>query len=498
MSLQHTLLGIIFLLTTTLFAQTDYTLFREDVQYLYSNPLSNSVAGPVLGINVTEECSDTYTTAIDISLLPDFFPDCPGCIFGYAQIPAFAGYKICQTTDTTSLQIEEFRYFTILQQASVGESWLATTQGNTPIYATVDSVCSGNFLSLTDSLKYISLHADSIASAPLTSIIISRSYGLIKGTLFWDVLNFPENVWLIGMSNPVAGRQLPNAHDFFDDPRPQELHLRFDRPRSNSSPDGYEQLVTEMILELTNLTTTTRGIRYDYSGQYVNYVVDIFSLLNPRDTSAVRDTTVSWFFPRHLVSSFAAQPGALVPYPFGFALEEVSSFSDSERSCFGKSRRFNLPVFNNSSTVFDTFSISEISDQIYRRDYYEKIPISFYGAGIEGGYHRNKLQYVKDGDRECGTPLDFSGLTSLATTPLEVDDLRVSPNPTSGHFFINDTEATPETRYQMVDLTGRKVLTVEADGLSTSVNANGIPTGTYFVLKVKAGIVVSKGRVVIQ
>jgi hypothetical protein len=448
-----------------------------------------------MGIKVTEECQETYTTAHKESVFLDGFR-----LTSWNRVPAFAGYEICQSSDTTTLKVGEFRHLIILHQAILGESWLATVQDSVPIFAVVDSIRQDSFFGLADSLKYISFHANSPDSSALTSIVISQSYGLMTGTYFWDILNLPYKVDLLGLSDPAAGTQVEDGSTFFDDPGPQELHLESSFTRS--IPTGYEQIVTKMQLQLEErLVLGIDHLRYTYTGRYFSFSSDYPDFENPRDSTGVRDTTFSIEIRPLLMQALNGQPGSLVPN-FGLRgfsdIYFLTTLSNYRADCLGRSVRFNLPLYVNSPNIFETDGLSLYSDQFYGNTFREKIPIPFYSHGGQSDIDISRFHYVRDNGRECGTPLDFSGLTSLATNPLEAENLQVSPNPTNGQFFINDPESTPETHYQMVDLTGRKILTVEANGLSTFVNAAAIPTGTYFVLKVKAGIVVSKGRVVIQ
>ena len=207
---------VITMTSAAVVAQNPYQLFRPDVQYLYQVSEEDEPE-QLLGMRLNDEpCAEAYRS---VSTLSDL--GCPEIV------PSFAGYRVCQGPDTTTLQFDSLGQLILLPGAHVGRVWTAASTPDGEVGARVSGVAYGDVLGLMDSVKSIELFSAASGEVFGEPIRISRHYGLVSGKYFYDLAGRGEaSLALAGMSEPRVGVQNFGAADVLDVRVGDEWHYR--------------------------------------------------------------------------------------------------------------------------------------------------------------------------------------------------------------------------------------------------------------------------------
>lgn len=489
------LLSVLLFTFLQVFAQEDYRLFQDGVQYLYYNPLQNEITTHTVGIRAAGECQLLYTNVLGVICRND-----PR--FGYcsSQVPSFAGHEVCQRPERTTLLVDDDRLVIMYPAAPVGADWLATTEDTTAIYGRVDSIVWQTVLGQSDSIKYISFHAGGPETPTITSLAVGKVLGVVSGVYFWGLRSFPQNLPVVGISQPEAGVQLSSTAEFFADPGAQELHFREYLPRFDLG--DYTHQIDEFSLQLTSyeMNASPGRIIYRFWGSRLRYYTNGTRLSSGYDSTLYTGLSFTYSIDDER-TWLDEQPGSLVPH-FISGINTNSPYSTSTTvthtngGCRGGEKQFGYDAFV-SEDAFDD-EVLVFTDGNPGDRYYRGIGVPFYdynllGAGREG----REFVYADDRFGTCGTPLDFSGLTSVRSLPLDAA-ISVYPNPAEQKATLQLPQTGDVYSVALADLAGRQLAFYPDVRYQLDLQVANLKQGVYLLTVSAGGAPVGRRRLVVR
>jgi hypothetical protein len=490
----HFLFSLLFS-TYFLSAQSDWQLFRPDVQYLYEYENRSYLESPLLGVKIgAEPCTEMYPA---LRFRGEF--ECN-------EIAAsFLGYEVCQTQEEARLRVRDDEYVAIRSNTTVGEVWPAYAYNGDTVWAEVFSIEEMDFLGLTDSVKAIYFYRQEIGGAPEFipaedhPILVSRQYGLISSFWFRDFPNYSSEapsestlMPLAGLSNPEVGLQNPEWEDIFSFQTGDELHILSINESIYYGSQG-ENLGN--ILEKAFLKTTITNVEMTASPQQISFQYNAQRLKTKRVTPPTATYEV---FPLEIFSGvweytlagleyLNFQPGSLLIMPFG-EKTKISTVSLTGPSLCGKTVKSTLtPLYGQDfcfQSPIDTGPGSYFVEGLAGPYYYE--------VGFGGTQSRN-IAYFSRGQETCGTPFDFDQITSTSETP-DAPAITLGPNPTSGSLRVQLPQGLVAD-LKLYDAHGRLLLSENQAQGSVAWNLGDLPAGTYQISASQHGRLVWRQRV---
>lgn len=444
------------------YAQSDYRLFRPDVQYLYHYEEADQYAeSRYIGMKLGDSlCGPTYTSL-------KYYGNYECSRFA----PSFAGYVVCQNSTESYLQIDSNTVLTIFHLAPVAAEWLTAQIADTLIFARVTRIENGVFLGITDSLKTITFQTQDLSGNPIQtaidgkSIIISKQYGLVQALWFRDFPSVGYKLPIAGISQPEAGLQNISTDDIFDLSFGDELHIR-------NSYFAYPNFYTRLsIFNITN-----RVFDPEENQILISYDEQAYSVKSgPQSDTVLTEGLGTWVFDLDQLEYLDKQPG---------------EFTD----LFGDGSAFIMvalegPFFCqlNGKNHMHLFLLDQLSGCLMPMP--DAWPGSYFVEGAAGNYYTSLwgdgsgrvLKYVRKGELSCGTPYDFSGPVISTGEPSELS-IKIWPNPVSGGRLHLDIRAEYlPLILEMHDATSREVLKIEVESPIFQLDISALQAGIYFL-----------------
>ncbi len=462
-----TLSILVLTISSQVFAQDAYQLFRADVQYIYRHQLpANEVTSPLLGIRVGESpCQTTYE-----SVLPDFLNDALDC---GVRVPAFPGSEICREGAMTRLNLqsdEDPLWLELQTDAPVGTQWLAAITSDS-VFAQVTAVESAEFLGLTDSVKTIEFYSRDeqgnltpiYDSAPLR---ISKNYGLIKGVFLHWLGTDLGGIELVGMSEPEVGIQNPDRASIFNLSVGDEFH--WSTINTEIFPEGgFEHTYTEEQAILTEQYWTTGNEEriYVFTKDVKTYFVGPESATDTLYEAGVQDIVrINW--DQH--AWLDAQPGTLIDEESQVVVLNNPSLCDLPAKQLG-----------NELFLFDEECIGLVIDLGPGDFFYEGLAGPFFANVFILGFQYRVLEYARlQNGTGCGTPFDF-----IVSTDDPVGDipLQAWPNPASEVLNLSCPAESGLFEYQIMNGHGQILRETTDIQFPVSIDLADLPAGVYWV-----------------
>lgn len=471
-------------------------LFRPDVQYLYDNPAFISVAetpwaSQYLGMKgatlqeLDENIAELFYGAGGYQSLRVTTEGC------FEIQPSFAGTSFSEIDELTYMYWgdgpdQKLRLYPL---SAVGESWIASAS----ITATVDSIKTEDFLDLTDDVKYISLRRTDNNELLFDALRISRNYGLLTGTYFYDLkdgrpitlagityVGFNDFDW-INFPGDFHGINCPRLETI--SPQSSQLHLKKTVPLTTpgGTPAGkriYERahalgaFVCDPVLGGIEMTTPYRANELSYTVQEDGTHTD--SLMVNNITGRFEYTTMD-----HLWLS--QQPGAFVDGKTAF----VNDFN-----CYGTGRSYS-PVINPAVDCPATV------------DFAAETGVYQYMLG--GPYMTDQADQTTtaivydDRNNDCGTPLDIILPFPLSTSNFRNDPrITLAPNPASSRVQLNVPTDLGQVSVTVFSANGRLIRQLPAVPGARELNVASLPNGVYVIMVVSETGPVGRRRLVVS
>ena len=483
-------LVLLALASTCVRAQTPFQLFRPGVQYLYENPEyedpSYQIASQFYGMRVASlGCTEVYQTlgAGDAGQ-PSI------CVY---KKPSPFGSSICQTADSTVMHFADDNPFVLYQTAGVGERWVAQRSG-VRLTAEVLSIDSADVLGLPDLVKTIAVSAND-TSAIGVEIRISRQYGILEGSNFFEFPFEDRALELAGMSAPAVGVQLPDAAAY----GLAVVGDTFQIEQSNYGvpPFGGDQRFESRFTTFTILEVDTSDSEsYIYTAR--GDIYETGGLTAGPYRPVALDTTFTFStarLPRRLA---VAQPGEAVP-----AYPDDDSVSLSLAKLFLNeaglvSLRLSTPVNFREDSIcgFDMAGLDSQPGGIYTVG----VPVTLEDISGQSGPQSSKLRYYSSGGFRYGT---FHDSAQIMTGVHEFDhtfnaQFQVFPNPTSSQLNVV-LPGTASYQVRLYNLAGSQVQSLWMRGGSReSLATDALAAGSYFLVVFEGGRAVARRKFIVK
>ncbi len=462
-------------------AQSDWQLFRPDVQYLYANSNAGYTESSVLGVKIgTDSCTAMYPA---LRWYGDW--ECNEIT------SSFIGYEVCQTDSLTRFRLTDTDYFSIRHKADLGEQWPAWNWNDQTVWGRVGEIVLVDFLGLSDSIKCVYFFTidengePTFLPAPGRPMKISKQYGLVEALWLRDFPDTTRVLPLIGLSEPSTGLQNPGKADIFSLQPGDELHIVTNNTVPLANESGFYDVRKALKATITDIqwNAQTQILRYFYSGS----LLTTYSGSSAPDPDTIFQPVISDIWLNYLPSFdyLDAQPGsfwgqgggATVCLENGFANRPSKflaySLSESEEGCF-------VPVTDDVVPIYYTEGLAG--------PYFDVLSL--------GGPSSRRIVYFRRDSLESGNPLDFSNLTAISDVR-NSPNISVGPNPTSGplHFqlpgdFVADLK--------LFDGYGRILLSENQARGSVEWNLSELPAGAYQVSALQEGRLVWRQLVLKQ
>jgi len=478
-------------------AQSDWQLFRPEVQYLFDYESASYLESPLLGVKIdAEPCTQMYPA---LRFRGEF--ECN-------EIAAsFLGYEVCQTQEEARLRVRDGEYVTIRTTTAVGEVWPAYAFNGDTVWAEVVSIQDMDFLGLTDDVKSIYFYrqesggAQEFIPAENHPILVSRQYGLISSFWFRDFPNYSSEapsestlMPLSGLSEPEVGLQNPGWEDVFSFQTGDELHVL---SINQSIFYGSQGENLGLVLEKEFLKMTITGVEIMTSPQQISFQFDA-QRLKTKQVGA--PTSTYQVFPVEIFSGvldyqYAGleyldfQPGALLIETQGDDTTRIRTvFLGGAFGCYKSAKGLGIPLSNNGDCDYQPI-IDSGPGHFYR----DGLAGPYYYEQGFGGASTRDVAYFRRGDSECGTPFDFDQITSTSETP-DTPAMTIGPNPTAGPLRVQLPQGLVAD-LKLSDLHGRLLLSENQAHGSVVWNLGDLPAGTYQISASQHGRLVWRQRV---
>ena len=492
----HLLLPLLFA-APFLSAQSDWQLFRPDVQYLFDYENASYLESPLLGVKIgAEPCTEMYPA---LRFRGEF--ECN-------EIAAsFLGYEVCQTPDEARLRVRDGEYVTIRTNTAVGEVWPAYASNGDTVWAEVFSIQNMDFLGLTDEVKAIYFYrqesggGQEFIPAENHPILVSRQYGLISSFWFRDFPNYTSEaptesilMPLAGLSHPEVGLQNPGWEDIFSFQTGDELHIL----SINESIDyGSQGENLGLVLEKAFLKMTITGVETTASPQQISFQFDAQRLKTKR---VGLPTGTYQVFPVEIFSGVSEyeyagleyldfQPGALlIETQNDDTIQIRTVFLSGPSFCDKSAKGLGIPLSNNGGCDYQPIIDSG--------------PGHFYRDGLAGPYYYDQgfggastrdVAYFRRDTSECGIPFDFDQITS-ANEAAETLNILLGPNPTPGPLQLQLPQGLVAD-LKLYDLQGRLLWSENRAQGSVTWNLGALPAGAYQISASVDGDLIWRQRV---
>ncbi|SEP84618.1 T9SS type A sorting domain-containing protein [Neolewinella agarilytica] len=478
--MKHLLLTIIIfsLCVSSLTAQFDYQLFRPGVQYLYEryslepenyHDYPFFIESPIVGMK-----TDARTCQ---PLFESFYSshDCgPG--------PSFAGYAICQSSDSTIMHMGGSEYFRLQTQDQIGSSWTAGRIGGVVAIGKITSIDTMSFLGLMDTAKTITFHhpeTDTLLGPP---IIISKNYGLISAAWFGRMED-NRSMPLRGLSNPKVGLQNFTDEEVFDISAGDVFHFTID--------DWFSPFA-RLAVSVTSVEKTESFVKISYTGSRIDSQT-FYRNGEMIDTFYLREVNSNWYFGKQILDMLRKQPGESYA-PTGGHYHTAHLFRTDGCRELAKRHSVEMKPLGEGRCYLNGSQ-------------YDATPSLFFFPGFAGAFGEStfflpfgrELIYANTAAGECGTPLNIEEILSglRADESEETIAFQVYPNP--GREAVNLT--LPETELvdlQLIDPLGRKVFSQAGVRGSLRIDTSKLPAGAFLLLLRKNGRVVGSKRLILR
>lgn len=453
-------------LFSSLYSQNnDYALFRLGVQYVYYYEQAMYPEARYHGMLLTDSaCQATYP-----SIRWDLLYEC------FVPSSAFIGSEICRTDSITSVRIQEEQWLEIHQQATEGETWLASTLYG-GIYGTVSQVVLENFLGLIDSVKYIRFfednHPDEVYGG--AELRISQHHGVVSSPFFrqfgWEV----NSLTLAGMSEPMVGIQNPTQADIFNLAIGDEWHT----DKMLTTSDGESSYYMETSLRKGVLT----DIIMDESNQTLSYVVNAETLRFRRNMDqSYSDSTL---FQETYTEVFDLEDLAFLNEQPGTWREDYIGWNDSygiiDLSYPNLCSRVGKYLIASWGINMDG-CLFFYPDSGHSPDFVQGLAGPYYNVLVLSGLYHNQLIYYNGVNGSCGEPLDFSDVV-IATNEPSTNPIAIalSPNPASTFVQISLLDNLPgEKQLVLYDTQGQLLKSQAFSSSVLRLELEDYPSGLY-------------------
>lgn len=431
----------------------DWQLFRPGVQYLYEKP---GFDGPeYLGMKLSgigEEAAYESLRGEDINCRE--------------LVPSFAGLRVRQEPGLTSLLFYSDSLH-LRPGAQIGETWMA----NDTTLAIIDSLVEETFLEVTDSIKYISFKHSMTDEAIGTPIKISKNYGLIEATYFYDLAS-TEVLPLVGLSNPVVGLQAPSFRSLTDFTPGDEYHTRIINTLDTGGIFPYYQAVETQatVLDVERIGDSLAIVQImknelTYAGIPPSpNLTDSVYRENRRETIVYDLREQPWL---------GGQAGQLIPGLYG----DQNLLQVVPGNCLGMFLLLDLHGGPNDDGCYGWASGLIGHNGLYRNQV-----AGPFEQSVEGSHVINRLLYFNNATCSDGTPLNFNGLID-GVNDFHLDErIRLYPNPSDGHIHLEIPADLGAVSLSVFSITGQRLLKVGPRVGNRSIAIESFPAGMYTIV----------------
>ena len=373
-------------------------------------------------------------------------------------------------------------------------SWrFYTYQDNSYVEATIIAKEKENFLTLSDSVKTISLQVKDVSGTNITdplngkTLKISKNYGIVSIPVFLEFPSSFEMYELAGLSNPQIGLQLLTPRKIYNFNIGDEFHYK---EASGNLPDIYNiSRVIKVIGKYTSANTDT--IRYNLS-DYSETETQHYDFSNPQTPtyfSTYSSATTNYIRP-YIVSDS-------IIYPVIHRLSKNQISNDLQAI----SLRLDASQNGRLTQVIDSFPVNDGSNCWTRPTdagiYSELLEGAAYLYHDRGSFIPNneRLVYYKKGSETWGEPLTLS-----TYTPSKNTNLSLYPNPLKqGEQLHIQTSNFKVQRLAVYNTTGNKVLesASTADAIE-SLDVSQLQPGLYIIQLVNSNNEFTSSKFIIK
>lgn len=360
---------------------------------------------------------------------------------------------------------------TIKPLATLNETWFFSLLPNSDyIEATLSDISFKNVLGVMDSVKTITLQAKNSSNGNIPHLFngqeikFSKNHGFVK---IFDVFNFPLDTIsydLVGASNPDRGIVNLTARDIYDYEVGDEFHTT---TYNQNIPWSYIYTTRKKVILTKNISQNQDTITYTYERCQVTVSYP------QNDTTYYFDTLPEVVILSQL-EGLNKLNYELLPNLMGHA-----KFSMNNTFTVPKRQKDAIELYYYNAT-------SNCWEAIVGNPY-----VFYYLDGLGGGYYENynvplvsdyhRLVYYKKGAETWGTPIICDTVNSVVQLQENQGKIKIFPNPFSNSTTINieDFNAADNWHFELLDLTGKQVLSLEISSQNVEIYKNNLPAGIY-------------------
>lgn len=352
----------------------------------------------------------------------------------------------------------------------------------------VSSVVQGTVMTVTDSIRMITLNLEDQFGSPLPSdfngkvVSVTKQFGLLRTYKWSEFPNDTTSYSLYGMENPTQGGRIVTAQQIFD----FNIGNRFDwftayNPSATQSPTTFYYYSRVITGKTVNGDTVTYNYTEDVVHKFGSTVVS--------QSWAVPGTFTVVFSVLDSMYEFQNRPYDMIQFPdtvnmwgssFIYATMEYSPNLYNGRQL--KGYYYGGPFYYDTTTnCFNGSSVSWGPCDGYNEIWGEGIGEVYYRGGSATCYYTYQLVYFEKGTETWGTPHNWSVILDVPAQDVVSDGNIVYPNPATDFIFVNFPQSISLVNYQIYNNCGQLVSsgsTVTAGG-KAQIPVNQLASGAY-------------------
>jgi len=360
--------------------------------------------------------------------------------------------------------------FKLAPTKELNDTWRLFTYPNDDyIEATITATEIESFLTLSDSVKTVSLQVKNISGTNISSTLnaktikISKNYGIIKIPVF---NNFPSTYTayeLAGLSNPAIGYQLLTSRKIYNFAIGDEFHYE---EAASTLPEIYS---IKRVLKITgkSISSNTDTIKYTYN-DYSETTTTYYTF--PPNNAILYSNASTTYTKKYVVNDSISYPVRRRILDDNL-LQQISLHADESQN-----GRLTQIVDSIAIGSYDSGCGSAIVDAPNHTELLEGVGILYHNIGSFMPSNE-RLVYYKKGSETWGIPLTLATYSKRNNAAFSL-----FPNPLKQgeqlHFETTNFQAKQVSIY---NITGNKVLESDSPSEIQTVDVSQLQSGLYLI-----------------
>lgn len=383
-----------------------------------------------------------------------------------------------------------------LSKALLNQTWTMYTYSNGDyIEAKITGVGKENFLSVSDSVKTVTLQAKNASGTNISNFFnqklfkISKGHGLISG---FSMLEFPYpsvGLSLCGQTNPSIGVQNINAKEIFNYEVGDVFHTA---TVITNFPDYADEYFTykKVLFKSTSLNLDT-----------ITYIDSVIKIKKHYQWSPSNSSYTTLVY-----NALKEEKIILSEHAYYLNKLPLEAYSPEESSQTSQLFLSSLPTAI-GKTIFAGYNFSGDScwsyfiGTSYESYYYNGLggPYYYYQPVNSPAYDYHTLEYFEKSSGTWGTPIDFDSLlaTSIQKNEFKLATAFVYPNPMDNETVFETGLSDVDSDLIVYNLLGEIVRT-ESFKEKLTFKRDALTSGVYLYKIISKNNLVSSGKLILN